>query len=219
MSRMAFVVLISLILAIGVALGDQSHGDAAPPGHPPVGGVPEGHSTVGANPQGHPDTIERPRADVAEPPPAEVSDVESIDAIITAYYDSLSGAKGVERDWDRLRSLFQPLASLVAARPAGEGNTGIWVMKLEEFIAFNKQYFERGGYFEGEVARRVETFGNIAQVWSTYESRRFENGTPYSRGIYSIQLLKDGPRWWIVNVYWDYERPDAPIPEQYLESP
>ncbi|MCB9839037.1 MAG: DUF4440 domain-containing protein [Phycisphaeraceae bacterium] len=224
MSRTSIVFSCVLLLAIGASVGAQSQNQpdphAMPPGHPPMGTAPTGPAPEGELPQGHPPTtIDLPKADVAEPPPADPADVESIDAIVGAYYDTLCGGKGVERDWDRLRSLFQPLASLVAARPAGPNHTGIWVMKLEEYIAFNRTYFERGGYFEREVARRVEVFGNIAQVWSTYEARHTENGPPYSRGIYSFQLLRDGPRWWIVNVFWDYERPDAPIPDEYLLTP
>ena len=181
--------------------------------------LPAGHPTRPAElPGDHPDVSGRQNdPDIAVPPDANPADVESIDSIIGAYYDSLCGPKGEARDWDRLRSIFQPMARLVAARPVADGRSGIWVMELEEYIAFNKTYMENGGYFEREISRKTDTFGNIAQVWSTYESRRGEHDiAPYSRGIYSFQLLKDGDRWWIVNVYWDYERPDSPIPQEYL---
>lgn len=202
---------------LGAGAGLQTPPGNLPEGHPQIGGMPEGHPDLGGMPAGHPDVMQLENADVIEPPEADPADVDSIDAIIRAYYESLSGPKGQPRDWDRLRSLFQPMASLVAARPVQQTHSGIWVMKLEEFIAFNKTFMERGGYFEHEVNREVQAFGNIAHVWSTYESRRqAESPDPYSRGIYSIQLLKDGPRWWIVNVYWDYEREDAPIPVEYL---
>ena len=38
------------------------------------------------------------------------------------------------------------------------------------------------------------------------------------RGINSIQLFYDGTRWWVLSVFWDNERPDQPIPEQYLSD-
>ncbi|MBZ0173371.1 MAG: nuclear transport factor 2 family protein [Phycisphaerales bacterium] len=196
--------LISLVMGFGA---NQPHPEM-PQGHPQPEGVPSGH----------PDIVERENdPEIVEPPEADPADVASIDAIVGAYYDSLSGPKGEERDWDRLRSIFQPMARLVAARPVRGDHSGIWVMELEEFIAFNKSVMERGGFFEREISRKTETFGNIAHVWSTYESRRAASDPePYSRGIYSVQLLRDGDRWWIVSVYWDYERADSPIPPAYL---
>jgi hypothetical protein len=205
MIRYAAAALISSAMGFGAG---QPHPD-----------LPEGHPRPDGMPAGHPDVVERENdPEVAAPPEADPADVESIDAIIGAYYDTLCGPKGEPRDWDRLRSLFQPMARLTAARPVGNDRSGIWVMELEEFIAFNKTYMENGGYWENELARETDTFGNIAQVWSTYASRRRENDpNPYSRGIYSFHLLKDGDRWWIVNVYWDYERPDNPIPAEHLD--
>ncbi len=190
-------------------------GSGAQPAHPDL---PAGHPQPDGMPSGHPNVVERENTPgLDEPPPADPADVASIDAIIGAYYDTLSGPKGEARDWERLKSLFQPMARLVAARPVRGDHSGLWIMKMEEFIAFNKTYMENGGDYEREVHRKGDAFGNIAQVWSTYESRRIESDpNPYSRGIYSIQLLKDGDRWWIVNVYWDYERGDAPIPAEYL---
>ena len=39
----------------------------------------------------------------AQQPAADPADVASIDAIITAVYDVISGDAGVARDWDRFR--------------------------------------------------------------------------------------------------------------------
>ena len=38
------------------------------------------------------------------------------------------------------------------------------------------------------------------------------------RGINSIQLVRDGKRWWIASVVWDTERPDNPIPADYQKA-
>ena len=84
----------------------------------------------------------------------------------------------------------------------------------------NRTYFEKGGFFESELARRTESFGNITHVWSTFESRRgTADAEPYTRGIYSVQLLKDGDRWWILSLSWDMERENNPMPEKYLTTP
>jgi hypothetical protein len=91
---------------------------------------------------------------------------------------------------------------------------------ITDYIGLNKTYFEKGGFMDKEVARRVESFGHMTQVWSTFESRhKADDVKPYIRGINSIQLLKDGDRWWVVNVFWDFEDDKTPIPEQYLQSP
>jgi hypothetical protein len=212
MFKFAVVAMISGLLGAGAAAEPQ-----LPPGHPSPGGLPAGHPQPSGMPQGHPNVMQHENADVPEPPDARPEDVATIDGIIGAYYASLSGPKGQAREWDRLRSIFQPMAGLVAARPLPGGRTGMWVMKLEEYIAFNKAVMEKGGYFEKEVYRETLEFGNMAHVWSTYEARRVaEDPKPYSRGIYSFQLLKDGPRWWIVNVFWDHERIEAPIPSEFL---
>jgi hypothetical protein len=153
---------------------------------------------------------------------ANPADVASIDAIIAAAYDSISGPSG-RRDWDRERSLFIPDARLIpTSNASGATNPGgkisPQVLDMDGYIARVGEYLEKNGFFEKEIARRTEQFGNIAHVWSTYESRHNEDDPqPFMRGINSIQLLYDDNRWWIVTVYWQHESPDDPIPQRYLD--
>ncbi|MGH7720946.1 MAG: hypothetical protein ACREON_19130 [Gemmatimonadaceae bacterium] len=150
---------------------------------------------------------------------AKPSDVSSVDNIMKALYDVISGPAGQKRDWNRMRSLFIPGARLIPSRPRREGGGAeVLVLDLEGYITRSGPFLEREGFFETEVARQMESYGNIAHAFSTYESRRTPQEQPFSRGINSIQLLKDGNRWWIVTIYWDSERPDNPIPAQYLRS-
>jgi hypothetical protein len=151
---------------------------------------------------------------------ADPRDVASIDAIITAAYDSISGPAGA-RNWDRLRSLFIPGARLVpTAEKAGElnpGRIGPQMLDVDGFISRCAEHVAKNGFFEREIARRREQFGRIAHVWSTYESRHNANDPePFARGINSIQLFYDGTRWWIVSIYWQHESPEHPVPENYL---
>lgn len=155
-------------------------------------------------------------------PAARPEDVNSLDAIIKAFYDSTAGPAGKPRDWDRLRSLFVNEARMIPVRHAvhGQGGNELLTMPVDGYIELNKNYFEKGGFFEKEVARRSEQFGNIAQVWSTYESRRSEkDAQPYVRGVYSIQLAFDGVRWFMINVMWDTEQEGVKLPEKYLKMP
>jgi len=154
---------------------------------------------------------------------ANAADVESIDAIVTAAYDSISGPAGL-RDWNRVRSLFMPGARLIptgSAPGAMNANDKIapQVLDIEGYIVRSADYVEKNGFFEREIARRTEQFGHIAHVWSTYESRhKTDDPRPFMRGINSIQLMHDGARWWIVTIYWQHESPDNPIPKKYLKT-
>jgi len=151
------------------------------------------------------------------------ADVESIDAIVAAAYDGISGPAGKKRDWDRERSLYIPGARLIplAAEAGVAGREDVdlapQILDVEGFIARVEPYFEENGFYEKEIARRTEQFGKIAHVWSTYESRHNEDDPePFMRGINSIQVFNDGKRWWIVSIYWQQESADAPIPQKYL---
>jgi hypothetical protein len=149
---------------------------------------------------------------------ANPADVASIDAIITAAYDGISGPAGKQRDWDRERSLYYPGAHLIPTASAG-ANNGLapQILDIDGFIARVEPYFAEHGFFEKEIARRVEQFGQIAHAWSTYESRHSEDDPePFMRGINSIQLFYDGNRWWILNIYWQQESAQHPIAEAYL---
>jgi hypothetical protein len=153
---------------------------------------------------------------------ANPADVESIDAIVAAAYDVISGPAGKKRDWERERSLFISGARLIpTAVDAGRTDVDLvpQILDVDAYIARVEAYFGTTGFYEKEVARRVEQFGQIAHVWSTYESRRDPTDPePFMRGINSIQLFNDGKRWWIVSIYWQHENSQQTIPEKYLQG-
>jgi len=153
-----------------------------------------------------------------EPSMADPADVASIDAIIRAAYDGISGPAGKKRDWDRERSLYYPGARLIpTAKPRTNSDLAPQMLDVDGFIARVEPYFAEHGFYEKEIARRTEQFGNIAHVWSTYESRHNpDDPEPFMRGINSIQLFYDGSRWWIVTIYWQQESTEHPIPVKYF---
>ena len=157
-----------------------------------------------------------PESSTSQPP--DPRDVESIDAIIAASYDVISGPAGKKRDWNRDRSLFYPGARLIpTAKPGSNDSLAPQILDVEGFIARVEPYFAEHGFFETEIARRTEQFGHIAHVWSTYESRQSaDDSKPFMRGINSFQLFYDGKRWWIVNIFWQQESAEDPIREEYL---
>jgi hypothetical protein len=152
-------------------------------------------------------------------PEPRPEDVRSIDAIVAAVYDVISGPKGEQRDWDRFRSLFVAEARLIPVVVGGDGSATVRVLGVEDYIRVADRAMTSDGFFERELSRKVDRFGNLAQVFSTYESRRDEgDAEPFARGINSIQLLFDGEGWRVVTIFWDAERPDAPIPDAYLPT-
>lgn len=160
------------------------------------------------------------QAEAAKPAvAANPADVKSMDAILAALYDVISGPAGKKRDWDRFRSLFAPGARLIPASKRPDGAFEARVLDPEGYITRAAPFLEKQGFYEREISRKVESFGQIAHVFSTYDSRHTaEDKTPFARGINSIQLLNDGKRWWVITVYWDSERPDNPLPPQYLPA-
>ncbi len=149
-------------------------------------------------------------------PAADPADVGSPDAIVAAVYESISGDAGEERDWDRLRSLFVDGARLVPSGRRPDGGAGHRILTVEEYMEGATRAFAESGFFETEIHAVMERYGDIAHVFSTYESRRaVDDAEPFQRGINSIQLWHDGDRWWIVTILWHGEHDGAPIPERY----
>ena len=150
-------------------------------------------------------------------PAARPSDVASIDAILAALYDAVSGPPG-PRDWDRVRSLFAPGARVAPVEMRDAGAVAN-IMDLDAFVARSSRNTSNMGFYETEIARRTEVFNHLVHVFSTYEARHApSDSSPFRRGINSIQLLKDGDRYWVVSIYWDIEREGAPIPPAYLPA-
>lgn len=150
-------------------------------------------------------------------PPANPADVASVDAILTALYDVISGPAGQPRDWDRMRSLFAEGARLIPTGQRADGTRTMQMLTVEDYITRIGPQLERNGFFERELGRVTESFGQIVHAMSAYDSKRtLADPQPFARGINSIQLRNDGARWYVVTIFWDSERSDNPIPAKFL---
>ncbi|HEY4357225.1 MAG TPA: hypothetical protein VGN16_15855 [Acidobacteriaceae bacterium] len=159
------------------------------------------------------------------PAPKNMADVDTIDHIVASLYDVISGPAGKARDWDRFRSLFlpdgrlapiRPETAAAGTRPARKGDA--FILTPDMYVERDDPFFKANGFFERSIANRVEEFGNLAHVWSTYESRHAESdATPFARGVNSIQLIHAQGRYWIASIMWDDERPGLTLPEKYLK--
>ncbi|GAB5536459.1 MAG: hypothetical protein Rubg2KO_27080 [Rubricoccaceae bacterium] len=158
--------------------------------------------------------IASPMAVTAQPV-ADPADVGTLDAIIEAYYEVVSGPAGQARDWARDTTLHHPDAVVTVVRTGPEGETVIEPRDLAAYHASSGSIAE-AGFFEVEIARQTQQHGAVAHVWSTYEWRRTEDGPVGGRGVNSIQLNWDGSRWWIISWMFDGRRDVPPVPEAYL---
>lgn len=151
-------------------------------------------------------------------PKADPSDVDTIEHVLAACYDVISGPAG-PRNWDRFRSLFYPNARLIPSHRDNAGKITANNATVEQYIERGTPYFEKDGFYEVSIANRIEVWDHFAHVWSTYESRHAKGEKPFARGINSFQLLNDGSRWWIVTIYWADESPGHQISPKYLKNP
>jgi hypothetical protein len=164
----------------------------------------------------------RARGGAPAPAPARATaapaDVASVESLLTALYAAISGAAGEKRDWNRMRSLFHPSARLLPMQRGADGMQ-VHLLTVDDYVRRAGPALERDGFFEQEVARRVEVFGDFAHAWSTYEARRTQaDATPFLRGINSVQFVREGGRWWVLHVLWEQEQDAGPIPAQYLPA-
>jgi hypothetical protein len=143
-------------------------------------------------------------------------DVQSVDAIIHALYDVISGEPGAARDWDRFRYLFKPEAKLIPSRKDDKGNFELRTLTPEEYVQLFSTRISTG-FFERELSRKEEAFGTVVHVFSTYETKEKKDGPVTNRGINSIQLFKDKDRYYIVTIFWCAESLGFALPDKYLK--
>jgi hypothetical protein len=159
------------------------------------------------------------------PAAKNTSDVDTVEHLVASLYDVISGPASKPRDWGRFRSLFLPdgrLGVIRADAPATANQPAVKsdavFLTPEMYVERDDPYFKTHGFFERSVANRVEEFGNLVHVWSTYESRHAaDDPQPFTRGINSIQIVHAQGRYWVANIMWDDERPGLTLPEKYLK--
>jgi hypothetical protein len=147
---------------------------------------------------------------------ARAEDVASIDSIMKAFYEVVSGPAGEPRQWSRDRSLYIPGVRFVSMNVNEKGETVARVMDHQQFVDASDSMVVSKGFYEWEIHRETKRFGNIAHVFSTYESRITKGGPVIARGVNSVELYWDGKRWWIAGAIWDEERKDNPLTKDFL---
>ncbi|QSQ11254.1 nuclear transport factor 2 family protein [Myxococcus landrumensis] len=163
---------------------------------------------------------ERTQAALKLAPPGRPTDVKSVEDVVTALYDVISGPAGKARDWQRFRSLFYPGAQMASVqRPRPDGRPGVAPVTPEDYVTWGEGYFKEHGFFERETHRQVSGYGDLVNVLSAYEIRTSPEAAPLLRGVNNIQLVFDGQRWWVLHISWtDEKAAGAPVPTAFTRK-
>jgi hypothetical protein len=145
--------------------------------------------------------------------------VKSINSIIETFYAVISGEKDENHNWELFKFLFHPQGKLIQYAKNKEGIYKTTFFSPEDYVNTTGKYLEKVGFYEKEIYKKVDTYGSMAHVLSTYESYRSKfDEKPYFTGLNSFQILYKDKRWWILNNFWTRETPDNPIPKEYLSK-
>lgn len=146
-----------------------------------------------------------------------LEDVSTIDGIVKAYYEVVSGPAGQPRQWDRDATLYIPKVRFVIVSEDATGKSTAESMTHQEFVDMSEASLGGKAFYEHEVHRITQRAGNIAHVFSTAERMSSPEGPVVGRGIDSIELFWDGKRWWITGAnLWDINTSRHPLPAEFL---
>jgi hypothetical protein len=144
---------------------------------------------------------------------ARPADVASVDGMIKAIYEVISGPAG-PRDWNRFQSLFHPDAYMAAVNGRGE----LRKFTPAQYVQNNAPFFLKYSFLEKELGRSINEFGNIAQVFTAYEYKAGLTPPETKRGINSIELVKEKGRWYVMSITWEEEKQGLVIPGKYISK-
>jgi hypothetical protein len=137
--------------------------------------------------------------------PAEPEAIPAaIDAAITGPAD---------KDRACMKALLLPEARLIVVSIGADGAPADTILTLDDWIARVKA---RGHAMleEKQLKFRIERYGNIVHLWSTYALR--SDGKQVARGINSIQAIKATGGWRVIGIMFQAESAAAPLPKEYL---
>lgn len=143
--------------------------------------------------------------DAGCPLPAEPEGIPAaLDAAISGFAD---------KDRACMKALFTPDARLLFVSLGTDGAAGFRLETLDDWIA---RVGARGHAVleEKQLKSRIERYGGIAHVWSSYTLR--SDGKQVARGINSIQAIRDAGGWRITSILVQAESATTPLPGKYL---
>jgi hypothetical protein len=138
---------------------------------------------------------------------------KTLDDLVKALDEAVSGP--TDKDRTCMRQLLIPEARLIPVSKGKDGSIAPHILSLDDWIARVKAS-GRKEFYEVQVKYPTDVYGHVAHLWSTYEVRPTPEGKPDIRGINSIQAYFNGSEWKVVEILWQAETPEEPIPSKYL---
>ncbi|AXT20409.1 hypothetical protein D7030_04620 [Flavobacteriaceae bacterium AU392] len=147
------------------------------------------------------------------------NDTKSVQNLLDAYYDCISGPIGEKRDFERLRNMFHPTAKFTYSYwNEDETEASVLVFKtIDEYLS-KLNYMDKKGFYEEEISNTQNQFGSVIQVFSSYKYHSQDNSIKPGRGITSYEIFFDGKRYWFTSMFWMAENKKYKIPETYLKD-
>lgn len=145
-------------------------------------------------------------------------DTETIESTMQAVLDVISGPAGKKIDVDRFRNLFRGDVKFLIRSKTKDGQLVIRESSVEDYAKNIMPRIEAQDFFETVGTLTIDRYGDIAQVFMVYETRRTATGEPFDKGINSFQLIHDQNRWWVVSLMWQAESSGVPIPKKYQKG-
>jgi hypothetical protein len=150
----------------------------------------------------------------AQPAPAVACpSTATLDQLITAIDAAVSGP--ADKDRACFRALFLPDARLIPIRIAADGTATPAILTVDGWVDAVRK---RGSMVltEHQIKVKTETWAHLAHLWSTYTTVLGADGKVADRGINSIQAIFDGKQWHVIEIVWQAEKPEDPVPANYL---
>src|SRR4029077_2865889 len=80
-------------------------------------------------------------------------DVATIDGIMKAFYEVISGPAGQPRQWSRDRTLYIPDIRFVAMSESKSGEPRAQVVSHQQFVDSSNASLVKDGFYESEIHR------------------------------------------------------------------
>ncbi len=133
---------------------------------------------------------------------------------LTAAIYTVVSAPPETRDWESVRPLYHPRATMVRTGIDSAGKRYAKVMSFDEYIVNVSELLKGVTFHEVELRQDVREFGNVAQLTSVYEFNFKSADKQFSgRGINFFNLINDGSGWKIISIVWDNERDGLCLPD------
>lgn len=152
------------------------------------------------------------------PTPSAGEAAASIEASITELYAAFCFDAGGEAQWDQIEAHFLESAIIVNPYPVGAHPTVVSRAQfLKEFQTYVRSDSVRDtGLHERVLAIQADHYGNLAHAYVSFEGFVPATGVVRTRGLDSLQLVRDGARWRVASFTTQYETEGLVLPARFV---